>query len=63
MKFFSPEVAPCLYKSTILSCMEYCCHEWAVAPSCYLDMLDRLQELLCRAVGLSLAASCEPLAH
>ena len=63
MKFFSLEVNPCLYKSTVLSCMEYYCHEWAVAPSCYVDMLDRLQELVCRAVGLSLAASCEPLAH
>ena len=26
MKFLSPEVALYLYQSTILSCMEYCCH-------------------------------------
>ena len=26
MKFLSPEVALCLYKSTIRPCMEYCCH-------------------------------------
>ena len=26
MKFLSPEVALYLYKSTIWSCMEYCCH-------------------------------------
>ena len=26
MKFLSPEVALYLYKSTIHSCMEYCCH-------------------------------------
>ena len=26
MKFLSPEIALYLYKSTILSCMEYCCH-------------------------------------
>ena len=26
MKFLSPEVALCLYKSTIHACMEYCCH-------------------------------------
>ena len=26
MKFLSPEVALYLYKSTIRSCMEYCCH-------------------------------------
>ena len=31
MKFFSPEVALYLYKSTICSCMEYCCHLWACA--------------------------------
>ena len=34
MKLVSPEVALCLYKSTIRSCMEYCCHVWAGAPSC-----------------------------
>ena len=28
MKFLSPEVALCLYKSTIHPCMEYCCHLW-----------------------------------
>ena len=26
MKFLSPEVALCLYQSTIHPCMEYCCH-------------------------------------
>ena len=26
MKFLSPEVAPYLHKSTIQSCMEYCCN-------------------------------------
>ena len=31
MRFFSPEVALYLYKSTICSCMEYCCHLWACA--------------------------------
>ena len=35
MKFLSPEVALYLYKSTIRPCMEYCCHVWASAPSCY----------------------------
>ena len=34
-KFLSPEVALYLCKSTIRSCMEYCCHVWAGAPSCY----------------------------
>ena len=43
--------------------MEYCCHVWASAPSCYLEFLDKLQKRICRTVGLSLAASLEPLAH
>ena len=37
MKFLSPEVALYLYKSTIRPYMEYCCHIWAGAPSCYLN--------------------------
>ena len=43
--------------------MEYCCHVWAGAPSCYLELLDKLQKQICRTVGPSLAASHEPLAH
>ena len=39
MKFLSPEVPLYLYKSTIRPCMEYCCHVWAGAPSCYRNML------------------------
>ena len=39
MKFLSPEVALYLYKTTTQSCMEYCCHVWAGAPSCYLESL------------------------
>ena len=63
MKFLSPEVALYLYKSTMWPCMEYCCHVWAPAPSCYLELLDKLQKRICRTVGPSLAASLEPLAH
>ena len=63
MRFLSPEVALYLYKCTICPCMEYCCHFWAGAPSCYLDLLDKLQKWICRIVGPSLAASLEPLAH
>ena len=40
VKFLSPEVALYLYKSTIRPCIEYCCHVWACAPSCYLELLD-----------------------
>ena len=43
--------------------MEYCCHAWANAPSCYLELLDKLQNRIYRTVGPSLAASLEPLAH
>ena len=63
VKFLSPEVVLYLYKSTIRPCMKYCCHVWAGAPSCYLELLDKLQKRICRTVGPSLAASLEPLAH
>ena len=43
--------------------MEYCCHVWAGAPSCYLEFLDKLQKQICRTVGPSLSASLEPLGH
>ena len=63
MKFLSPEVALYLYKATIRPCMEYCCHVWAGAASCYLELLDKLQKWICRTVGPSLGTSLEPLAH
>ena len=44
MKFLSPEVAVYLYKSTIRPCVKYCCQVWAGAPSCYLDLFDKLQK-------------------
>ena len=62
-KFLSPEVALYLYKCTIGSCMEYCCHVWAGVPSCYLELLDKIQKRICRTVGPSISASLEPLAH
>ena len=46
-----------LYKSTIHPCMEYYCHAWNGAPSCYLELLDKLQKRICRTVGPLLAAS------
>ena len=63
MKFLSPEIALYLYKSIIRPCMEYCCHVWDGAPSCYLELLDKLQKRLCRTIAPSLAASLETLAH
>ena len=44
MKFLSPEVVLYLCKSTICPCMKYCCHSWAGAPRCYLELLDKLQK-------------------
>ena len=52
-----------LYKSTILPCIKYCCHNWVGFSSCYLKLLDKLQKWICRTVGPSLAPSLEPLAH
>ena len=43
--------------------MEYYCHVWAGAPSCYLELLDKLQKRICSTVVPSLAASLGPLAH
>ena len=63
MKLLSTEVALYLYKSTICPYMEYCCHVWTGAPSCYLELLDKLQKRICRNVGPSLTASLNPLAN
>ena len=43
VKFLSPVVARYLYKSTIRPCMECCYYVWAGACSCYLELLDKLQ--------------------
>ena len=59
MKFLSPEVARHLYKSIIRSCMEYCCHVFAGAPRCFLELLDKLQKRIGRTVSPSLAAFLE----
>ena len=44
MKFLSPEVALYLYKSTMRPCMEFFFLIWAGAPSCYFQLLDKLQK-------------------
>ena len=45
--------------------MEYCCHIWGGAPSCYLGFLDTATKTYMQdCYGPSLAmASLEPLAH
>ena len=43
--------------------MEYCCHVSAGDPSCFLELLNKLQKRICKTVGTSLATSLEPLAH
>ena len=61
MKFLSSEVALYIYKSTKRPCKEYYCHFRTGALNCYCEML-KLQKLICRTVGPSLAASLESLA-
>ena len=60
IKFLFPEVALYLYKSTIRLCMEYFCHVWAGASSCYLELLNKLQN---EYAGPSLSTSLKPLAY
>ena len=36
--------------------MEYCCHLWAGAPSCYLELPDKLQKQMCSTVGQNVAS-------
>ena len=43
--------------------MEYCCHISAAAPSCFLELLNKLQKQVCRTVGPSFPVSLEHLAH
>ena len=63
MEFLSPEVAVFLHISTIRLYMERCFHFWADAPSCYLELSDKLQKRIYRTAGPSLASALEPLAH
>ena len=63
MNFLFPEVAPYFYKSSIRSCIRYCCYVYVGASSYYLERLDKPQKQTCRNVGPLLAASLEPSAH
>ena len=57
MRFLSPEVAFYFCKSTICSCMEYCCLVWAGVLNRYLELLDKLQKRIYRTFGPSLGTS------
>ena len=50
-------------KSFIRPCLEYCCRARAGAPSCCLELLDKLQKRICRTLCPSLGAFLEPLTH
>ena len=38
-------------------------HVWVGAPSCYLELLDKLQKRTYSSVGPSVVAFLKPLAH
>ena len=63
VKFLSLEAVLYLYKSTIRPYMEYYYNVWAGALIFYLELLDKLQKRICRAVVSSLVASLGPLVH
>ena len=60
MKFLSLDVALYLYKSTKCPCMEYCCHVWSGAPSCYLELLDKLKKKYAELLVLLLVLLLNP---
>ena len=62
-KFLFPEAALYLCKPIIRPYLKYCRNAWASAPSCYLDMLDKLQKRIYRFFGPSFSVSLETLAH
>ena len=49
-----------LLKKSLMENLTFCA---VGAPSCYLELLDKLQKRICRTVVPSLTASIEPLAH
>ena len=55
VEFLSSVVALYPYKSTIRSCMEYWCHAWAGALSCYLEVIDKLQKRICKTFNCCLS--------
>ena len=63
VKFLSPELVLYLYKSTIIPCIEYCCHVWCGAGKCYLNLLDKLQRRIFNTFGPELSGSLKSLTH
>ena len=57
MNFLSPKIALYRYKSTIQPSVVHYCHVWAIGPSCYLELLDKLKKRICRTVSPSIATS------
>ena len=47
--------------SNVSPCIEYCCYVWAGAPKRCLDILDKFQKQVCKAVGTVLSESPKPL--
>ena len=47
---------------TTVNCIQSLVH-FSKAPSCYLELLDKIQKQICKTVGLSLADSLETLVH
>ena len=63
MKFLSFEVAFYLYKSTVWTCMIYCCYIWSGVFDFYLHVLNKLQKFVYTTVGATPAASLDSMAH
>ena len=59
VKSLSFKVVLYFYMSIMLPSKKYCCHIWAGAPNCNLNILIKLQKRYKRL----LAPSFEPLAH
>ena len=55
MKFDLSEIVLYLYKSTFQPFVEYCRRVWTDGPNYDLNMLDKLQKRIYRAVGPAIA--------
>lgn len=63
MKLLSSVIVLSSYKSTVNTCMKYNCYACTGAPSCCLDMLDKLYKWICRTSGTILFASLGSLRY